>query len=97
MDLVVAAKEAFQCASPTYPKHHRHFLVVSLSYLTEQVKSETTKMNLALNSNEYVAVASRLESYARLAPPPPRRSTRFPTLKSLKETIEKKLGSSLGS
>jgi hypothetical protein len=36
-----------------------------------------------------------LESYARLAPPPKRRSTRFPALKTLTKTIQKKLGSSL--
>jgi 5-bromo-4-chloroindolyl phosphate hydrolysis protein len=95
MDLVVAAREVFECAHPTYPKNHRHFLVVSLSELTEQVKAET-KMHLSLNKRECAAVVDRLESYARLAPPPKRRSTRFPALKSLKATIEKKM-SSMGS
>jgi hypothetical protein len=94
MDLVVAAREVFQCAHPTYPKNHRHFLVVSLSELTEQVKAET-KMHLALNKQECALVVDRLESYARLAPPPKRRSTRFPALKSLKASIEKKMCSSL--
>jgi hypothetical protein len=96
MDLVVAAREVFQCAHPTHPKNHRHFLVVSLSELTEQVKAET-KMHLSLNKRECAAVVDRLESYARLAPPPKRRSTRFPALKSLKASIEKSMGGSLGS
>jgi hypothetical protein len=94
MDLVVAAREVYESAHPTYPKKHRHFLVVSLSELTEQVKAET-KMHLSLNKRECAAVVDRLESYARLAPPPKRRSTRFPALRSLKASIEKKMVSSL--
>jgi hypothetical protein len=94
MDLVVAAREVFQCAHPTYPKNHRHFVVVSLSELIAQVKAQT-KSRLALKDRECAAVIDRLESYARLAPPPKRRSTRFPALKTLKMTIQKKLGSSL--
>ncbi len=94
MDLVVAAREVFQSAHPTYPKNHRHFLVVSLCELIEQVKLQT-KTRLALKERECAAVIDRLESYARLAPPPKRRLTRFPALKTLKMTIQKKLGPSL--
>jgi hypothetical protein len=94
MDLVVAAREVFQCAHPTYPKNHRHFVVVSLSELIVQVKAQI-KTRLTLKERECSAVIDRLESYARLAPPPKRRSTRFPALKTLKMTIQKKLSSSL--
>lgn len=94
MDLVVAAREVFQGAHPKYPKNHRHFVVVSLSELICQVKAQT-KTRLALKDRECAAVVDRLEAYARLAPPPKRRSTRFPALKTLKATIQKKMGSSL--
>jgi hypothetical protein len=92
MDLVVAAREVFQNAHPTYPKKHRHFVVVSLSELIEKVK-EKSKTCLDLKDRECAAVIDRLESHARLAPPPPRRSTRFPKIKNLKKKITKKMSS----
>jgi hypothetical protein len=96
MDLVVAAREVFQSARPTYPKRHRNFVVVSLSELILKVKAQS-KTRLALKERECAAVIDRLECHARLAPPPKRRSTRFATLKSLKNTFAKKMPGSMSN
>jgi hypothetical protein len=89
MELVVAARQVFQSAHPKYPKKHRHFLVVSLSELIEKVKLKS-KTYLEIKGRECSAVVERLESHARLAPPPPRRSTRFPALKKMKKMLSNK-------
>jgi hypothetical protein len=96
LDLVVNARQVFESANPSYPKQHRHFLVVSLSEIIEKIKLEANKSRLMATQREILAVIACLEAHARLAPPPPRRSTKFPALKSLLSTkIAKKLTTSL--
>jgi len=93
LELVVAAREVFEYAQPTYPMKHRHFVVVSLPDLISKLMTNSLAAKLMLTEMEVLTVIDRLESHAKVAPPPKRRSTKFRVLKQLKQTISIKTSS----
>lgn len=77
LTLVVQARVVFQSCQPSFSSEHRHFVCVSLSRLTEALKSDLCRNNLNLTNREIEIITSKLEN--QFLPPLPsfRRASMF--------------------